>query len=423
MERDENAAPDGRSPEGRSPEGRSTKGSPRGAANRVVEAHRQVRWTLPAIGLFAVAGVAAVAADERWVTLHLVLAGATILLISAVSLMLTITWSAAPAPSDLLVALQRTCVAVGVAVLVGGRRLDAPTWVPFAGALLYAVGLVGLAALLIVTISRGVERRFDLAVAGYVAAVAAGLVGAWLGASMVIGEVSPDVRDAHLLVNLLGLIGLVAFATLPFFLATVVRSKMSPRARPPVLAALLVWQVIALAVAVGGHLGGSEVASAVGLGAYALGIVVVAFHLPAPTQRQFTWAGPRLVAMWLGTLWWAVVAAVAAVSTFTDGQVMPERWISALVVAGYGQIVWGSLAYLLPVIRGGGHKKLSAGFNRTRSWPGLVAANVTGLALVAGLTYVATAMFVLWCGDAAVRYVSLGLRRHAPPGAATGDPA
>lgn len=401
----------------------ASKRPPRGATNRVVEAHRQVRWTMPVVALFAVAAIVGVAADERWVTLHLVLAGATILLISAVSLMLTITWSAAPAPSDALVALQRTCVAVGAALLVGGRRLDAPTWVPVGGAVLYAVGLVGLASLLIVTISRGVERRFDLAVAGYVAAIAAGVVGAWLGASMVIGEVSVDVRDAHLLVNLLGLVGLVAFATLPFFLATVVRSKMSPRAKPPVLTALLVWQVSSLVLAVGGRLTGSDVVSAVGLAAYALGIVAVAFHLPAPTQRQFTWAGPRLVAMWLGTLWWATVVAVAAASSLTDGQVLGERWISALVVAGYGQIVWGSLAYLLPVIRGGGHKKLSAGFSRTRSWPGLVAANVTGVALVAGLSYVAMVAFVVWCGDAAVRYVSLGLRRHAPPGAATGDSA
>jgi hypothetical protein len=94
--------------------------------------------------------------------------------------------------------------------------------------------------------------------------------------------------------------------------------------------------------------------------------------------------------------------------------VLDGRWLTVLVVAGYGQILWGSLAYLLPVLRGGGHQRLSEGFDSTRSWLGLAAANLAGtsgaLSLPAGVTAGAVAMWVLDSGWRAAR-VGTG---HAP---------
>ncbi len=389
-------------------------GPPRGAADRVLRAHRQVRWTAPVVALFVAAALVAAATTNRWAALHLALAGATVLLVSAVAVMLTVTWSAAPAPSDRVVALQRTAVAVGVAALVGGREAGTPSWVPVAGAASYAVGLVLLAGVLVVTVRRGVQRRFDVPVAGYVVALGAGLVGAALGALLVVGTVAGGARDAHRVVNLLGLVGIVVSSTLPFFAATVGRSKMAAVATPRRLVAALAGQAVALTLAVVGLLTAVAAVAAVGLALYAAGLVVVMALLPRPTRRQLRWAGPRLVGLWVGTAWWAVAVAVAAAQVAVGRSPFSDPWTVVLVVAGYGQVAWGSLAYLLPVLRGGGHERLSAGFALTRSWPGLVAVNVVGVALVAGLAPVAAVALALWCLDAAARAVLL-VARWRPP--------
>ena len=68
------------------------------------------------------------------VALHLWL-GRSVLAISGVSLMLTVTWSAAPAPSDRVVVFQRALVAAGVAVVGrvafrGALAMALPAWRP-----------------------------------------------------------------------------------------------------------------------------------------------------------------------------------------------------------------------------------------------------------------------------------------------------
>lgn len=366
---------------------------------------------MPVVVLFVLAGLVAATTDSRWATIHLLLAGATVLLISAVSLMLTVTWSAAPAPRDRTVVVQRTCIAAGVAILVSGRQAATATWVPVLGAVLYGIGLAQLAVLVVTTVRRGVERRYDVPVAGYAVAAGFGIVGAVLGTSMLVGATSADLRDAHRTVNLLGLVGMVIFATLPFFTATVVRSKMKKAATPKRLVALLAAQTATLLVAVIGVAAAAPAVAATGLAVYAAGLVATMALMPAPTRRQFDWAGPRLVAMWAGTTWWVVVVAVAAGQTATGASPFADPWLGVLMVAAYGQIVWGSLAYLLPVLRGGGHEMLGAGFALTRSWEALVAVNVAGVALVADLTPVVVLAIGIWALDTGVRFALLARRR------------
>ena len=86
-----------------------------------------------------------------------------------------------------------------------------------------------------------------------------------------------------------------------------------------------------------------------------------------------------------------------------------------LVLAGYGQILWGSLAYLLPMLRGGGHERLAEGFARTRSWTGFVAVNVTGFALLASASALLAAAVAVWVLDAAARAAGVGLARAPRP--------
>jgi hypothetical protein len=132
-------------------------------------------------------------------------------------------------------------------------------------------------------------------------------------------------------------------------------------------------------------------------------VLAVVSAMPRPTSRQLRWAGPRLLGLWAGVLWWA--GALVALAVDLDGAGLPlsGRWVTVLVVAGYLQILWGSLAYLVPMLRGGGHERLGAGFATTRSWLGLAAANAAGVALALEAGPLATAALVTWGVDTAVR--------------------
>lgn len=146
--------------------------------------HAQTRPTLRlALGFLAAAALVGVSGREQWLALHLLFPGGIVLAISGVSLMLTVTWAAAPAPPERWVSAQRYAIAAGVVLITAGRTADAPEAIVGAGGALFIVGLMLLAGLLVVTIRAGVERRFDVAVASYLAALAAGTVGASSGSS------------------------------------------------------------------------------------------------------------------------------------------------------------------------------------------------------------------------------------------------
>jgi hypothetical protein len=108
----------------------------------------------------------------------------------------------------------------------------------------------------------------------------------------------------------------------------------------------------------------------------------------------------------------ALVGEAVDVTT-GDALVFDGRWLRVLVVAGYAQILWGSLAYLLPMLRGGGHERLGAGFATTRSWLGLAAANIAGLAFVASAPTAGGVAIAVWLLDAGVRAVRVGFGRRS----------
>src|SRR5690606_26298456 len=144
--------------------------------------------------------------------------------------------------------------------------------------------------------------------------------------------------------------------------------------------------------------------AAAGLAGYAAGVLAVLETLPRPTRRQLQWAGPRLVALWAGGAWWALAVAASAADAAAGRLVLTDRWLLVLVVAGYAQILWGSLSYRLPVLRGGGHVLLSEGFATTRSWLGLAATNAAGVAAaVDGPDEVVAASAAVWVLDSAWR--------------------
>jgi nitrite reductase (NO-forming) len=335
------------------------------------------------------------------------LGGAVVLAISGASLMLTVTWSAAPAPADRWVRTQRLAVAVGIAGVGLGREAGAPDTLVGVAAVVYLGGLLLLGALLLTTVRRGVERRFDAAVAAYLTAITAGTCAALLGMAMALRSPTHELRSAHVTLNVLGLVGLVVGGTLPYFAATVGRTRMAAHVNARRLELILAWQTAALTASTIGISTATNALATAGLTAYAVGIVGVMAMSPRPTRRQWRWAGPRLFALWCGAAWWATAVAASAVDAAAGDPVIRDPWLLVLVVGGYAQIVWGSLAYLLPMLRGGGHERLGEGFATTRSWLGLGAANLAALSLATSLDDIATIAITIWVADTAWRVARL----------------
>jgi nitrite reductase (NO-forming) len=386
---------------------------PQGAARRVAIVQAQARATLRLGGGFAIAAALALVVPHRtgaWLPLHLFLAGSLLLAISASTQLFAVTWAAGPAPRDRVATTQRWLLAAGVALLATARELRWPSpLVGLGGSGILAALLVHAGSLWAI-VTRAVQPRFDVALRTYLAAIAAGLVGGGLGIAMAVtesGAVSARMRATHVALNLLGLIGLVIIGSLPFFAATQLRVKIAVRASAGAQSGLLVWQASAVTATAIGLLAPFPALAAVGFGAYAIGLVRLATLLPGLGVKQLRWAGPRVLQLAAGLGWWILVTAFAAVEAAHGRAGFTETSLRVLVVGGYAQILTGSLAYLAPVLRGGGHEQLAAGFRVTRSWIGLVCANVASVAIVLAASRLAVAAIMLWVLDAMVRAARL----------------
>ncbi len=383
-------------------------------ATRVADAHVQARRTLGVAAAFAVASpLAAVLPHDTgaWLPLHLFLVGALVTAISGATQLLAVTWSTAPAPPAGLAAAQRWTVAVGAIGVAAGRELDIDA-VTGTGATLVGIGLALLAAVLVGVRRAAGTDRFAPAIDTYLAALACGGFGIVLGGIIAAGDPGAwwvRLRGAHLAANVFGLVGLVIAGTLPFFVATQVRMKMAPRASPTRVRTHGAGLTGAVVVTALGHLLDRPGVAALGLVAYAALLVLVVTILPRPGRRQLDWAGPRLLQLVAGIAWWVVATLLLARAWSSGGGPDEAAVLRALAIGGYAQILVASLAYFGPVLRGGGHERLSAGFATTRSWPGLVAGNAAAGALLAGADGLAVVALVAWAIDTAWRAVRLVL--------------
>ena len=356
------------------------------------------------------APVAAVVPHDTgsWLPLHLLLVGALLTAISGATQLLAVTWSSSPASGDRIVAAQRWSVVLGAVGVASGREVDLDA-VTGTGALLLGVGLVLLGVILVGIRRRSSVDRFHPAIEAYVVAAAFGVAGIAMGAAIAAGDAGEwwlRLRAAHLAVNVLGLVGLVVAGTLPYFVATQARMRMSRRASPARVRASTAVLALATLVAAGGHLLDRPGIAGVGLLGYALGLVAVAATLPVPGRRQLRWAGPRLVQLGAGAVWWLAMVVALAVVRLTDATT-EVGVLAALAVGGFAQILVASLAYFGPVLRAGGHQRLTAGFATTASWPGLVLANVAAVALLLDARPVAVGAAALWAIDTGWRVARL----------------
>jgi nitrite reductase (NO-forming) len=388
-------------------------GAARGPTGRVALVQGQTRTTLAVAFTFVVATAIALVIPHHtgwWLPLHLFLAGALLLAISAATQFFAVTWAAGPPVSNRMAAAQRWLLAVGVVLLVAARELRWPRALAGLGGAGVIAALLLLGLSLRRSVRAGVQRRFDGALGGYLCALLAGVIGCVLGIAMATGlsgSALPRVRAAHLTLNLLGLVGLVIVATLPFFTATQARVKMSPRADRHAQGVLLAWLGAAIATTTFGFLAGRSSVAAAGLAVYAMGLVGLVALLPAIRVKQLRWAGPRLVQLGAGVAWWTGATLAVAWQAAHGDPVFTRPVVGVLVVGGYAQILASALAYLGPVLRGGGHQRLSAGFRTTRSWLGLIAANVAAVGLLFDTRYVVVVAIGAWFVDTAVRAATL----------------
>jgi len=377
------------------------------SATRVVDAQRQAATTLRLTLSFVLAAAAAAASgagDGPWLALHLLLVGGVLTAIAAATQLLAVTWSAAPAPADRGVAVQRALLAGGALAVAGGRELDL-TAVAAIGGTAVAAGLAHLTRNLLAIRRAGRQDRFRPAIDAYVLGLVAALAGVALGGWMVAGSPTAswvDVRAAHVTLNLFGLVGLVIAGTLPTFVATQARTRMAERATPAAQRAVTTAMALGVAGLAAGQVLDRPVLAAAGRIVVLAGWLALLALLPRLGVRQLRWAGPRLLQLGAGVGWWIAVTA-ALVAGDLDGRVPPTDVLAALAVGGVAQVLVASLAYLGPVIRAGGHERLSAGFATTRSWTSLVAANVAAVALVTGATAPAAVALAVWGVDVAWR--------------------
>src|SRR5699024_6224168 len=268
--------------------------------------------------------------------------------------MLAATWSAAPAPVPVLGLAQRLAVVVGAVGVVITRSQGLGHGAVAVFGTLHIIGVLGLAALLVDIVIHGSKRRFDPAVTGWVAGLVIASLGTVAGIVFASGNTPTDLRRVHLTTNLLGFLGVVIATTVPFFGSTVVRSKMNRSATPAAVhlaVGLVGGGALIAGIGLAADLGG---VTAAGFVIHAVGVADIYRISPRPTRRQLEWAGPRLLGLWLGGLWWVVAGLATAVEVLDGSAPLSGRWLVVLLIGGYAQILWASLAYLLPMLRGGG---------------------------------------------------------------------
>lgn len=374
----------------------------RRGGDRVVESRRIAIASFRLGALFA--GVALVwsawilvEGGSWWGPAHAFLAGTVLLAISGSTQTFTITAAASRPPSAAFSGGQRWLVAVGVSLVLTGVVSGIPL-VVLGGGLLTVLGLGLLARILIEAIRRSLLRRFDLSSRFYLLAIVAGVVGVGVGSLLGSGiSVTSELRAVHVHLNLVGLVGLTIVGTLPTILPTLAhRRAVSGR---EALAAW--WLAFASVAAMMGGLGLGQIAVGVGVLLAAVSLMMILFGVVIRLGGEGLRGGLPYYQVCLGSFWLVAWAIIDGLALMANGGFSPfSGWNGAVVVAGVGQVLLGSLAYLLPVLAGG-EPRLGRNLERAanRLWLPLISANAAGLGLAAGIPPLAVAGMGVWLAD------------------------
>lgn len=388
---------------------------------RVVASHDIARSAFRVAALFGLiavgwAGWVLWQGGSWWGPLHAFLAGTVLLAIAGATQLFTYTQTAAPAPPAAVVHAQRWALVLGIALVLAGMGLSS-RWAVAVGAGLMVSGLGLLAFSLWSAVRSSLLRRFDLSARFYLLAVLAGVVGVVLGAVMGAGSAGArfaDIRLVHSHLNLIGLVGLTIVGTLPTILPTFAHhTAVSGRE-----AKIAWWLAVGAVGAVGSGLLWGE--TAVGFGTIAVGVslgLILAGILGRLGRRGREGGLPYLQVV-VGSIWLGVWALLDGVTLVTGSPPLSfSKWTAAVVMAGVGQILAGSLAYLLPVLAGP-PPRLGRNVARTHahSWLPLLLANSGALAFILDMPTVGIVAIGAWVVDFASRLFGMEWRSPHPPG-------
>lgn len=389
----------------------SSTGKAGSTGGRVVDSHRIASAAFRLAAVYAIVAVGwavlvLIRGGSWWGPLHAFLAGSVLLAISGATQLFTITWAAAPAPSATTAGGQRWALAVGVGLVLVGMATD-NVWAVASGAVIAVGALVILASSLVASVRRSLLRRFDLSSRFYLLALASGAVGVTLGGLLGTGTVGssyPEIRLVHSHLNLVGLVGFTIVGTLPTILPTFAHHKVVSGAE----ARYGWWLAVASVAAIIAGLMVGNVAVGTGTVIAAAALLVVLAGVVGRLGKRGLQGGLAYYQVVLGCGWlaaWAFVDGIRLLSGVVPGPF--SGWTGAVVAAGVGQVLLGSMSYLVPVLAGK-PPRLGRNLDRAmrRDWVPLVSANLAGIAFVGGFGPLAVALTGLWALDFAYRLVT-----------------
>jgi len=241
---------------------------------------------------------------------------------------------------------------VGQAVTVAAAVLDAPAaFAVGAGAVTVAVGLHGWTLLRLRRRSLGgrLAGIVDYYLAACVAFLAAAVGGAMMGTGIGSGW-HERLHTAHEHLTIGGWVLFTVVGTLFMLWPTVLRTQMDAMTGRSVRWCLRLTAP-GLFLAVAAVLAGWPGFAAAGMVVYAAGVVVAAIPLARTLRRK--WPASGAAYLLAASMAWLVLAVVADAVLLAVGA--PLEALGPVVLVGVvGQVLLGSLTYLLPVVVGGG---------------------------------------------------------------------
>lgn len=295
----------------------------------------------------------------RWLMIHLLVLGAAGHAILVWTRYFTDTLLRCPPTPRRPQTIRLGLFNLGVLVVVGGV-LSGRWLVTLAGACLVVAAVAWHGATLFAQLRSALGSRFAHSVRYYLAAAALLPIGAGFGVWMSRGLADPldtQVRAAHVVVNVLGWMGLTVLGTLVTLWPTMLRTRIAPgaevaarRALPVLLAGIL--------VAAGSALAGLRPGLALGLVCYLAGVAI----LLVPATREARGKPPASFPTWsvMCGMGWLVgsLAVLTAGVAFAGSWLTVDRRLDAvtpLLAAGFAaQVLLGASSYLVPVVLGGG---------------------------------------------------------------------
>jgi nitrite reductase (NO-forming) len=207
---------------------------------------------------------------------------------------------------------------------------------------------------------RALPSRFSGVVRFYVAAACFLPVGAALGVLLARHPADPwhtRLLVSHVVVNLLGWVGLTVVGTLVTLWPTILRTRIAPGAERAASRALPTLVTSAVVAAVGALVGLLPV-TAVGIAGYVVGLLLTARGMVEPALRKppTSYAGWSVLAAlgWLLGSLGVLTIGVATAPSWNDAGAR-FGWLVPLLAVGFGaQVLLGALSYLVPVALGGG---------------------------------------------------------------------